>query len=137
MYRELDNLLSAETTEDSWYDDGCIIASDILSDFRADDWGKLKTEVLTKPLEWQKKLAYCMDNNGSSHEFSILLSLLSIDNEELFEVCIDSLRSFVTPESKQMILNDPSILQRINDKLPKASAPVKKILEDFLEKVHS
>ncbi len=39
MYRELDNLLSAETTEDSWYDDGCIIASDILSDFRVDDWG--------------------------------------------------------------------------------------------------
>ncbi|MDO8227315.1 hypothetical protein [Bacillus cabrialesii] len=137
MYRELDNLLSAETTEDSWYDDGCIIASDILSDFRADDWGKLKNAALTKPLEWQKKLAYCMDNNGSSHEFSILLSLLSIDNEELFEVCIDSLRSFVTPESKQMILNDPSILQRINDKLPKASAPVKKILEDFLEKIHS
>ncbi|MGQ9008651.1 hypothetical protein ACTXHP_10600 [Bacillus stercoris] len=137
MYRELDNLLSAETTEDSWYDDGCIIASDILSDFRADDWEKLKNEALTKPLEWQKKLAYCMDNNGSSHEFSILLSLLSIDNEELFEACIDSLRSFVTPESKQMILNDPSILQRINDKLPKASAPVKKILEDFLEKVHS
>ncbi|MBU5246985.1 hypothetical protein KQI37_15065 [Bacillus halotolerans] len=137
MYRELDNLLSAETTEGSWYDDGCIIASDILSDFRADDWGKLKSEVLTKPLEWQKKLAYCMDNNGSSHEFSILLSLLSIDDEELFEVCIDSLRSFVTPESKQMILNDPFILQRINDKLPKASAPVKKILEDFLEKVHS
>ncbi|MHA6487589.1 hypothetical protein [Bacillus cabrialesii] len=137
MYRELDNLLSAETTEDSWYDDGCIIASDILSDFRGDDWGKLKNEALTKPLEWQKKLAYCMDNNGSSHEFSILLSLLSIDNEELFEVCIDSLRSFVTPESKQMILSDPSILQRINDKLPRASAPVKKILEDFLEKVHS
>ncbi|MDN0191724.1 MULTISPECIES: hypothetical protein [unclassified Bacillus (in: firmicutes)] len=132
MYRELDNLLSAETTEDSWYDDGCIIASDILSDFRVDDWGKLKNEALTKPLEWQKKLAYCMNNNGSSHEFSILLSLLSNDNEELFEVCIDSLRSFVTPESKQMILNDPSILQRINDKLPKASAPVKKILEDFL-----
>lgn len=137
MYRELDNLLSAETTEDSWYDDGCIIASDILSDFRADDWEKLKNEALTKPLEWQKKLAYCIDNNGSSHEFSILLSLLSIDNEELFEACIDSLRSFVTPESKQMILNDPSILQRINDKLPKASTPVKKILEDFLEKVHS
>ncbi|WP_309294807.1 hypothetical protein [Bacillus spizizenii] len=99
--------------------------------------GKIKNEALTKPLEWQKKLAYCMDNNGSSHEFSILLSLLSIDNEELFEVCIDSLRSFVTSESKQMILKDPSILQRINDKVPKASAPVKKILEDFLEKVHS
>lgn len=26
MYKELDNLLSADTSEDSWYDYGCIIA---------------------------------------------------------------------------------------------------------------
>ena len=30
MYKELDNLLSAETTVDSWYDDGCVIAIEIL-----------------------------------------------------------------------------------------------------------
>ena len=37
MYRELDILWSAETTLDSWYDDGCIIAGEILSDFSKDD----------------------------------------------------------------------------------------------------
>lgn len=37
MYRELDNLLSAITTVDSWYDDGCTIASEILSEFNKED----------------------------------------------------------------------------------------------------
>lgn len=27
MYKELDNLLSADTTIDSWYDDGCVIGA--------------------------------------------------------------------------------------------------------------
>ncbi len=30
MYKQLDNLLSAVTTVDSWYDDGCIIAAESL-----------------------------------------------------------------------------------------------------------
>ncbi|WP_245700212.1 hypothetical protein [Paenibacillus glacialis] len=66
----------------------------------------MSSEVLTKPLEWQKKLVYCM-------------------NEELFEICIDTLRSFTTPESKQMILDNPSILYRVNDLLPKVGIAVK------------
>lgn len=49
MYRELDNLLSKESTIDSWYDDGFLIAQSIMN-------------VLNKSLEWQKKLVYCLDN---------------------------------------------------------------------------
>ncbi|MEI4803819.1 hypothetical protein ACIGHG_21430 [Bacillus sp. NPDC077411] len=137
MYRELDNLLSGDTTEDAWYDDGCIIASEILLEFSQKDWEELAGETLTKPIEWQKKLAYCMDSNCNVYEFGILLSLLSIEAEELFVICIDTLRSFTTLENKQMLLNDPSILHRINEILPKASIPVKKILEDFLVKIDS
>ncbi|WP_312857364.1 hypothetical protein [Neobacillus endophyticus] len=55
MFRELDNLLSAETTEDSWYDDGCEIAREILLEFNPIDWEVLSKKVLSKPLEWQKK----------------------------------------------------------------------------------
>lgn len=62
MYKELDILLSAETTLDSWYDDGCIIAGEVLSDFSQNDWKVLASNVLAKPIEWQKKLAYCMDS---------------------------------------------------------------------------
>ncbi|MED1470571.1 hypothetical protein [Bacillus salipaludis] len=137
MYRELDNLLSADTTEDSWYDEGCVIASEILSEFSPKDWEELSSKVLIKPLEWQKKLAYCMDSNCNMYELTILLSLLRIEDEELFEICIDTLRSFTTPESKQIILADPSILHRVNNILSKASIPVKKVLEDFLVKIHS
>ncbi|CAM4447247.1 hypothetical protein [Paenibacillus tarimensis] len=137
MYRELDNLLSADTTVDSWYDDGCIIASEILSDFSPNDWDELSNQVLSKPIEWQRKIAYCLDNECSSHEHNILISLLNTNDEELFEICIDTLRSYSSQEIKNIILDDPGILQRVNDLLPAASIPVRKMLEDFLAKIQS
>jgi hypothetical protein len=132
MYKELNNLLAAYTTDNAWYDDGCIIVSEMLLEFTKGDWEELASGAPTKPLEWQKKLAYCMDSNCNIYEFRILLSLLTIEDEELFTICIDTLRSFATPQNKEIILGDPSILYRINEILPKASLPVKKVLEDFL-----
>lgn len=38
MYIELDKLLSADTTVDSWYDEGYILVSEILSYFSLNDW---------------------------------------------------------------------------------------------------
>jgi hypothetical protein len=136
MYKELDNLLSANTSVDSWYDDGCVIASEMLSEFKPSDWVKLSNQVYHKPLEWQRKLAYCLDNECNLYEFDILLSLLSTNDEELFEICIDTLRSFTNLEIKKMILDNPNILHRINDSLHTASLPVKKMLQDFLSKIH-
>lgn len=132
MYKELDNLLSADTSVDSWYDDGCVIASEMLSEFNPSDWVELSNQVQNKPIEWQRKLAYCLDNECNVNEFNILLSLLSTNDEELFEICIDTLRSFTNQEVKKMILDNPNILQRINDSLHTASLPVKKMLQDFL-----
>ncbi len=137
MYKELDNLLSADTTVDSWYDDGCVLASEMLSEFSPSDWEELSNQVLSKPIEWQRKIAYCLDNKCSVHELNILISLLNTNDEELFEVCIDTLRSYSSQESKKMILDNPQILQRVNDLLPTASIPVRKMLEDFLTKIHS
>jgi hypothetical protein len=137
MYKELDNLLSADTTVDSWYDDGCVIASEILSEFSPNDWKELSNKVLSKPVEWQRKLAYCLDNKCNEHELEILISLLSTHDTELFEICIDTLRSYSNQESKKVILSNPLILQRVNNLLPTASIPIKKILHDFLSKFHS
>ncbi|MGF7048377.1 hypothetical protein J2T13_002885 [Paenibacillus sp. DS2015] len=136
MYKELDNLLSADTTVDSWYDDGCVIASEMLSEFNPSDWADLSNQVHNKPIEWQRKLAYCLDNECNVNEFNILLSLLSTNDEELFEICIDTLRSFENEEIKKMILDNPKILERVNDLLHTASVPVKKMLQDFLSKIH-
>ncbi|WP_342436456.1 hypothetical protein NSS79_24255 [Paenibacillus sp. FSL L8-0436] len=136
MYKELDNLLSADASVDSWYDDGCVIASEMLSEFTPSDWVELSNQVQNKPIEWQRKLAYCLDNECNVNEFNILLSLLSTNDEELFEICIDTLRSFTNQEIKKMILDNPNILQRINDSLHTASLPAKKMLQDFLSKIH-
>ncbi|KEO84471.1 hypothetical protein [Tumebacillus flagellatus] len=137
MYQVLDRLLSAETTVDSWYDDGCIIAGEILSEFTHTDWEELTNNVQKKSVEWQKKLAYCLDSTCNEYELSILLSLLSTEDEELFEICIDTLRSFTTMESKIMILENPRIIERVNELLSTVSLPVKKVLEDFLTKIQS
>ncbi len=136
MYKELDYLLSADTTVDSWYDDGCVIASEMLSEFNSSDWTDLSNQVHNKPIGWQRKLAYCLDNECNVNEFNILLSLLSTNDEELFETCIDTLRSFENEEIKKMILDNPKILERVNDLLHTASVPVKKMLQDFLSKIH-
>lgn len=137
MYKELDNLLSADTGVDSWYDDGCVIASEMLSEFSPSDWDELANHVLNKPIDWQRKLAYCLDNERNVLELNILLSLLGTNDVELFEICIDTLRSFTDRESKNMILDNPKILQRVNDLLhTTTSIPVKKMLQDFLSKIH-
>lgn len=135
MYKELDNLLATDTTVDSWYDDGCVIASEMLTAFSPSDWDELSNQVLSKPIDWQKKLAYCLDNECNVLELNILLSLLDTNDEELFEICVDTLRSFTDQESKTMILDNPKILQRVNDLLYTANLPVKKILQDFLSKI--
>ncbi|SDZ69177.1 hypothetical protein SAMN05421736_1522 [Evansella caseinilytica] len=137
MYRDLDILISAETTLDSWYDDGCIIASEIISEFSIRDWEELARNVHTKPLEWQKKLAYCLDTNCSIHELEMLISLLNTEDEELFEMCIDTLRSFTKTENKQMILENPFIIHRVNELIPKAGVATKRILQDFLINIQS
>ncbi|KAA9002078.1 hypothetical protein F4V43_13535 [Paenibacillus spiritus] len=137
MFKELDNLLSAEATVDSWYDDGCVIASEILLEFSPSDWDELSNQVLSKPIEWQRKIAYCLDNKCNVHELNILISLLSTNDSELFEIGIDTLRSYSNQESRNMILDNTQILQRVNDLLPTASIPVRKILEDFRAKIRS
>lgn len=138
LYKELDELITEyQNSTDFWYDVGCVMVSERLSKFSSQDWEQLSNEVLTKSLEWQKKLAYCLDSNCNMHELEILLSLLSTEDEELFETCVDTLRSFTTPESKKMILGNPHILHRVNDLIPKSGVAVKRMLESFLEKIHS
>ncbi|MBG9819702.1 hypothetical protein ABE33_13670 [Bacillus safensis] len=134
MFRELDNLLSADTTVDSWYDGGCLIASEILSDFSLNDWGELSNQVLNKPIEWQRKIAYCLDNECNEYELNILIDLLNTNDKELFEICIDTLRSFTIEEG----MKHPQILERVNHVVATTeNSLVKVIFQDFLSKMNS
>lgn len=65
---------------------GCIIAGEILLKFSLSDWDELSNQVLSKSIEWQRKIAYCLDNQCNEHELNILMSLLNTDDEELLPV---------------------------------------------------
>lgn len=138
MFKELDDYLSGYFSDDYWYDEGFSIAQEMLLKFSPRDWEKLSNEVLNKPIEWQRKLAYCLHNESSMDELNVLLKLLSTDDEELFEISIDSLRSFTSTESsKKLILKDPSILKRIYELIPNSGDTTKNVFEAFLEKMQS
>lgn len=131
MYKELDKLLLEETTVDSWYDDGFSIAQDILKQFSNEDWKKLYSEVLNKDLDWQKKLVYCLDNQLIEEELNIICKLILIDDEELFEMCIDALRAFDNELGHSFIKKNPQIIIEVEKRMKTTGSVGKKILEDF------
>ncbi len=132
MYLELDELLSQETTVDSWYDDGFIIAQSIMNDFISDDWKKLSENVLTKDIEWQKKLVYCLDNMRIQEELELLIKLFSIENDELKEMCIDSFRAFDNELGHSYMKDHPEIINSVKNKINYSKNITKKIFESFL-----
>ncbi|MDM5297575.1 hypothetical protein QUF51_05365 [Bacillus pumilus] len=113
-----------------------ITGSEILLEFSLNDWGELSNQVLSKPIEWQRKIAYCLENECNEYELNILMTLLNTNDTELFEICIDTLRSYSSEENKKMILDNPQILKRVNDLLSTANPPVRTILQDFLSKIY-
>lgn len=134
MYNELNELLLEETTVDSWYDDGFSIAQDILNQFSSHDWQELSNEVLNKDLDWQKKLVYCLDNQGTEEELNIICKLILIDDEELFEMCIDALRTFDNELGRSFIKKNPKIIMEVEKRMDITGNATKRVLEDFLRK---
>lgn len=133
MYKELDNLLSEESTIDSWYDDGFLIAQAIMNDFTTDDWRRLSNDVLNKDLEWQKKLVYCLDNQIIWEELEILDKLFCIKDDELLEMCIDALRSFDNEMGHTYVETHPRIIKEAKKRMDIAGNVTKKVLQCFLD----
>lgn len=134
MYNELNELLNEDVTSDSWYDDGYLIAQDIMNQFSDNDWNILNKEILNKDIEWQKKLIYAIDNQIIKEEIDIIGIMLQVDNDELIEMCIDALRSYDNEMGKEYIKNNPQIITEVRKRSEKADGIVKKMLENFLAK---
>ena len=132
MYTELNSLLEQNVTDDAWYDDGFLVAQDIMNNFVAEDWKRLGEEVLSNDIEWQKKLAYCIDNQLIEEELNIICKLLQVKNDELLEMCVDSLRSFDNEVGHLYIKNNPQIIQMVKSRIKNAGTIEKIILEKFL-----
>ena len=132
MYTELNSLLEQNVIDDAWYYDGFLVAQDIMNNFVAEDWKRLGEEVLSKDIEWQKKLAYCIDNQLIEEELNIICKLLQVKNDELLEMCVDSLRSFDNEVGHLYIKNNPQIIQMVKSRIKNAGTIEKIILEKFL-----
>lgn len=63
---------------------------------------------------------------------------MNTNDNELFEICIDTLRSFPIEKGKKLILKQPQILERVNHVVATTTnSPVKVVLQDFLSKMNS
>ncbi|WP_315081030.1 hypothetical protein [uncultured Clostridium sp.] len=136
MYEELDEYLSGYFTDDYWYDEGFGIAREILAGFNEYDCEKLLDNILSKSMEWQIRFAYCADSDiNDAVIIKSLILLSSIDNDELFETCIDSLRCIANSNNIGIISRDKTIMQRVEKILPKCGIATRKIFEDFIRKL--
>lgn len=136
MYEELDEFLSGEFTTDYWYDEGFSIASEMLEEFNNDDWEKLLEFILSKSVDWQVRFAYCVESDINDNAVVKSLLLLStVDNEEVFTTCIDSLRVIVNSNNIGLVSSDEVIIKRIEKMLPNCGVATRKIFEDFIRKL--
>ncbi|MCM1508921.1 MAG: hypothetical protein NC177_17575 [Ruminococcus flavefaciens] len=105
IFKSLDMILSYNDTMDYWYDEGFCYAQKLLADFSDDDWKALSAIILSRSSDYQKKLVYCFDGSDEFHELKIIEKLLSVDDDELFIICVDSLRNFSTDELNKHLLD--------------------------------
>ncbi|CEK34500.1 hypothetical protein UMC2_37111 [[Clostridium] sordellii] len=135
LYYKLNNLLSENTSEDSWYDDGFIYAQKLLSRFTENDWKKLFKYIDFKNTNYKIKLAYSICEDVGMNGFNLLLKFLNSNNIELIITSIDSLRSFNTEIYIHQLSSQKQIYNNINKIITNSDLPTKLILKDFLKNV--
>ncbi|MBA4538847.1 hypothetical protein H1Z61_17475 [Bacillus aquiflavi] len=133
MYEELDAVLSENSSDDSFYDDGVTYAEELLNDFTDPDWEKIFQNIHSKDDKWKVRLAYCIDDDLGINGLKLLLSMLG-ETDEVVEYVIDSLRSFNTEEYKEIISSNTQVVEKAQNLLKNASLPVKRVIEEFLLK---
>ncbi len=139
MFDKLDEYITEFENEDYamdyWYDEGVFIAQEMIQDFEKEDWMVLLSDLAAKSIGWKRRLAYCLHDGSDLNQLDILLKLINTDDSELFELAVDSLRSFSSRESKNMIQNNTQILVQIREMMPKVGVAAKKIFEEFLKEM--
>lgn len=136
MFDEFDKYILAFAVEDFpvdyWYDEGIDFAEKMLCEFKEDDWKTLLEAVSERTIEWQKHLAYCLNDKSDLNQLKVLLSLVDTDDNELFEIVVDSLRNFTSEESLNLIQAESRIVSRIEELMPKVGNVTKKVFEEFI-----
>lgn len=130
------DFLDEDSSPDFWYDIASEDARKLLLLFTDSDWLVLIKELNFQPLEFKKKLAYCLDNVENPHQLRVLLLLTNTEDKELLEICIDSLRGFMNNNNTiKLISQNKVFIDNIKQVLPDVSIVTKKVYEDFLSKL--
>ena len=137
MFDEFDKYISKFAVEnfavDYWYDEGVVIAENMLCEFEENDWKALLETVSERTVEWQKRLVYCMHDTSDLNQLKVLLNLVETDDSELFEMVVDSLRDFTSDECMNLIQADSRIVSKIEELMPRAGYATKRVFEEFLK----
>ncbi len=137
-YEEFDKLITEmsgeNASDDYWYDVGVSDAMNLLEKFSEDDWKLLGSNVMDKPLEWQKKVVYCFEEENDAREINIVLSLVETTDKELFEMCIDSLRFLINDNNKEYIINNNELIQKLRE-MASIDSISGRICSEFLNKL--
>jgi hypothetical protein len=76
-YKEFDEWITEMSVEhasdDYWYDVGVTDATMLLEKFSEFDWELFSKHIIDKPLEWQKRVIYCFEEENDIREISIVL----------------------------------------------------------------
>lgn len=136
MYDELDKYLLCNFPIDYWYDEGVDIAREIISGFKEYDWKILLEEISKKDVEWKKRIAYCLYNCENPYEWLLLVELLHTEDDELLEISLDSLRSFINKETTEFLINNPEMICKIKKLYYNSGRPTQIILKDLIKKIN-
>ncbi|WP_025681613.1 hypothetical protein [Paenibacillus massiliensis] len=116
-YEKFDKLITEmsgeNASDDYWYDVGVNDAMALLEQFSELDWKLLGENILDKSLEWQKRVVYCFEEENDVREISIVLSLIETTDQELFDMCVDSLRFLINEENKNYIINNNELMKKL------------------------
>ena len=139
MYREFDEyiteFLSDDFCLDFWYDVAVVKASKMLEGFNQRDWDVLFQELKNKSLQWKKRVAYCIEY--SENGLKALLRIAETEDDELLQICIDSIRTMITSNNKEIILSNEILMKHINRLKSSSSDITKKVYQDIIGKLNS
>ena len=136
MYDELDKYLSGYFPIDHWYDERVDIAREIILDLKECDWKMLLEEISKKDVEWKKRIAYCLYDRDNKYEWLLLLELIDTEDDELLEISLDSLRSFINKETTGSLIDDPAVICKIKRLYHNSGRPTQVMLEDLIKKIN-
>lgn len=119
----------------TWYDEGFTFVRELLNGFTELDWDKLISISKNRNIDWKKKLVYCL-NGDYNRGLELIREFIQINDRELQEMCIDSLRDYEATTLKKFILGNYIINEVLLDLKLNSGCVFKIILDDLMLKIN-